>query len=120
MFKHALTHDVTYHSLLVQRRKELHHLIGLAIEELYRGGSASTRNPRLSLHPGRGLDEALNYLLKAAENLQRPSPTGKPSFLRSGARSSRRLGDALSGAAYGHPQDKGRPLHQFSDLERPY
>jgi len=35
MFKHALTHDVAYHSLLVQRRKELHRLIGLALEELY-------------------------------------------------------------------------------------
>ena len=35
MFKHALTHDVAYNSLLVQRRKELHRIIGLAIEELY-------------------------------------------------------------------------------------
>ena len=29
MFKHALTHEVAYNSLLVQRRKELHHLIAL-------------------------------------------------------------------------------------------
>ncbi len=35
MFTHALTHDVAYASLLVQRRRELHRLIGLAIEELY-------------------------------------------------------------------------------------
>ena len=35
MFKHALTHDVAYESLLVQRRKLLHHTIGRAIEELY-------------------------------------------------------------------------------------
>ncbi|MGH7265465.1 MAG: double zinc ribbon domain-containing protein, partial [Candidatus Rokuibacteriota bacterium] len=35
MFKHALTHDVAYNSLLVQRRKELHRTIGLAVEELY-------------------------------------------------------------------------------------
>ena len=35
MFKHALTQDVAYNSLLVQRRQELHRLIGLAIEELY-------------------------------------------------------------------------------------
>ena len=35
MFKHALTHDVAYESLLLQRRKLLHHTIGRAIEELY-------------------------------------------------------------------------------------
>jgi class 3 adenylate cyclase/tetratricopeptide (TPR) repeat protein len=35
MFKHALTHDVAYASLLVQRRRELHRTIALAIEELY-------------------------------------------------------------------------------------
>src|SRR3990172_10861317 len=35
IFKHALTQDVAYASLLVQRRKELHGLIGLATEELY-------------------------------------------------------------------------------------
>jgi tetratricopeptide (TPR) repeat protein len=35
MFKHALTHEVAYSSMLVQRRKQLHHLIGVAIEELY-------------------------------------------------------------------------------------
>ena len=35
MFKHALTHDVAYESVLVQRRKALHRLVGTAIEELY-------------------------------------------------------------------------------------
>ena len=35
MFKYALTHEVAYNSLLVQRRKELHRLIALAIKELY-------------------------------------------------------------------------------------
>jgi predicted ATPase len=35
MFKHALTHEVAYNSLLVQRRKELHGFIARAIEELY-------------------------------------------------------------------------------------
>ncbi len=36
MFKHALTHDVAYESVLVQRRKTLHRIVGSAIEELYR------------------------------------------------------------------------------------
>src|SRR5262249_39676431 len=34
-FKHALTHDVAYKSLLTERRKLLHGLIGKAIESLY-------------------------------------------------------------------------------------
>ena len=35
MFKHALTHDVAYQSLLIARRKALHQIVGSAIEELY-------------------------------------------------------------------------------------
>jgi predicted ATPase/class 3 adenylate cyclase len=35
VFKHALTHEVAYGSLLVQKRKELHERVGIAIEELY-------------------------------------------------------------------------------------
>jgi class 3 adenylate cyclase/tetratricopeptide (TPR) repeat protein len=35
MFKHALTHDVAYASILTPRRKHLHRTIGLAMEELY-------------------------------------------------------------------------------------
>jgi predicted ATPase len=34
-FKHALTRDVAYSSLLQKRRKEIHEKIGLAIEDLY-------------------------------------------------------------------------------------
>ena len=35
MFKHALTHDVAYDSVALERRRHLHRIIGLAIEELY-------------------------------------------------------------------------------------
>lgn len=35
MFKHALTQEVAYNSLLLKRRKEIHERIGRAIEELY-------------------------------------------------------------------------------------
>ena len=35
MFKHALTHDVAYESVLQQRRRALHRIVGHAIEELY-------------------------------------------------------------------------------------
>jgi predicted ATPase len=35
MFKHALTQDVAYDSLLRERRRDLHRVVGRAIEELY-------------------------------------------------------------------------------------
>ncbi len=37
IFKHALTQEVAYNSLLLKRRKEIHERIGQAIEELYPG-----------------------------------------------------------------------------------
>jgi hypothetical protein len=48
MFKRALTQDAAYASLLIQRRRELPGLVGLAIEETIRGGRSpfsSTRAP---------------------------------------------------------------------------
>jgi predicted ATPase len=71
MFKHALTHDVAYNSLLVQRRKELHRLIAVAIEELY-----AERLPEsyemLAYHYERGevWEKALEYLVKAGQKAQ--------------------------------------------------
>ncbi|NIT03899.1 hypothetical protein GTO10_03120 [Candidatus Saccharibacteria bacterium] len=35
IFKHALTQEVAYNSLLLKRRKEIHEKVGRAIEELY-------------------------------------------------------------------------------------
>jgi predicted ATPase len=68
MFKHALTHEVAYNSLLVQRRKELHRLIALAIEELYAEWLAEHYEV-LAYHFSKGEEwaKALEYLLKAAE-----------------------------------------------------
>ena len=37
IFKHALTQEVAYNSLLLKRRKEIHEQIGKAIENLYPG-----------------------------------------------------------------------------------
>ena len=71
MFKHALTHDVAYNSLLVQRRKELHRLIAMAIEDLY-----AERLPEsyemLAYHYERGevWEKALEYLVKAGQKAQ--------------------------------------------------
>lgn len=67
MFKHALIHDVAYETLLEERRKALHRLIGTAIEELY-----SDRLPEhyetLAHHywEGQAWERALDYLMKAA------------------------------------------------------
>jgi class 3 adenylate cyclase/tetratricopeptide (TPR) repeat protein len=68
MFKHALTQDVAYHSLLEQRRKELHRLIGLAIEELYADRLAEQCEV-LGYHFAKGEEwaKALEYLVKSGE-----------------------------------------------------
>ncbi len=67
MFKHALTHDVAYASVLVQRRKQLHCTIGLAIEELYADRLAE-HYETLAHHFERGEDwaRALDYHERSA------------------------------------------------------
>ncbi|MGH7818494.1 MAG: ATP-binding protein, partial [Candidatus Binatia bacterium] len=68
MFKHALTHDVAYQSLLVQRRKELHRTIGRAVEELYadRLGEYSEVLAHHFYH-GEEWEKAFEFLVKAAD-----------------------------------------------------
>ena len=67
-FKHALTQEVAYESLLPERRKELHHLVAGAVEKLY-----SSRMPEffavLAYHYERGerWERALDYLRRAAD-----------------------------------------------------
>jgi class 3 adenylate cyclase/tetratricopeptide (TPR) repeat protein len=72
MFKHALTHEVAYGSLLVHRRKELHRLVGLAIEELYADRLAEHYEV-LAHHFTRAEDwsKAFDYLVRAAEKASR-------------------------------------------------
>src|SRR5438128_242101 len=70
-FKHVLTHDVTYGTLLQQRRRELHARIAEAIEGMYRDRLAEHLEG-LAHHAVRGelWDRAITYLrgagLKAA------------------------------------------------------
>jgi class 3 adenylate cyclase len=68
MFKHALTHDVAYESMLVQHRRRLHRVIGLTIEELYADRLAE-HYETLALHFERGEDweRAFRYHRLAAE-----------------------------------------------------
>ena len=62
MFKHALTHDVAYESVVLERRKSLHCSIGRVIEELY-ADRLSEHYETLAHHYGRGEDwaRALHY-----------------------------------------------------------
>ncbi len=68
MFKHALTHDVAYQSLLVARRKALHRVVGEAIEALYADRLAE-HYETLAYHYERAeaWDKALEYLQKSGD-----------------------------------------------------
>ncbi len=102
MFKHALTQDVAYGSLLVQRRKELHRLVGLGIEELY-----ADRLPEhlemLAYHFARAEDweRALDYLLKAAEKATKAFGLRQALDLYGEAlETARRLGERVPAATF--------------------
>jgi class 3 adenylate cyclase len=71
VFKHALTQDVAYGSLLTQRRLEIHRRIGEAIEELYADRLAE-QYAVLAHHFARAEDwlRAADYLEKAADQAQ--------------------------------------------------
>jgi DNA-binding NtrC family response regulator/tetratricopeptide (TPR) repeat protein len=68
MFKHALTHEVAYESVLGSRRRDLHATIGIAIEELY-ADRLSEHYEALAHHFSRGEDgpRALRYHHLAAK-----------------------------------------------------
>jgi class 3 adenylate cyclase/tetratricopeptide (TPR) repeat protein len=65
-FKHALTHEVTYGTLLQERRKALHARIVGAIERSY-PGRLTEHVERLAHHAGRGemWEKAVTYLRQA-------------------------------------------------------
>lgn len=67
MFKHALTHEVAYESVVAERRRDLHRTIGIAIEELYTDRLAE-HYEALAHHFERGHDwaKALDYHARAA------------------------------------------------------
>jgi tetratricopeptide (TPR) repeat protein len=67
-FKHALTHEVAYGSMLEERRKALHVSIMESIERLYHDRLAE-QIERLALHALRGevWDKALGYFRRASE-----------------------------------------------------
>lgn len=72
MFKHALTRDVAYDSVLEGRRRALHRIVGLAIEELYRERLAE-HVEQLAHHftAAEEWEKAFPYTLRAAEKAAR-------------------------------------------------
>jgi len=68
MFKHALTHDVAYSTLLVERRRALHRVVAAAIEELY-ADRLPEHYEALAHHyyQGQQWQKALDYLVKAGD-----------------------------------------------------
>lgn len=70
-FKHALTLDVTYESLLERQRKERHAVVGAAIEELY-GDNTEEYSARLAVHfaVAEDWDKAIRYGLAAAQRAE--------------------------------------------------
>src|SRR6058998_1415452 len=68
VFKHALTQDVAYASLLQSERRRLHALIGTAIEEVY-AGRLEERAEELAYHFTRGevWDKVVHYAREAGE-----------------------------------------------------
>src|SRR5262249_29218861 len=72
IFKHAVTQDVAYQSLLAQRRKDLHGAIGRAIEDLYADRLAE-HAPILAYHYARSgrPDKAVEYALMAGDQAAR-------------------------------------------------
>jgi len=68
VFKHAITQDVTYHSLLVSRREELHRVTAQAIEALF-PDQLGELSGTLAHHYEKAGEpaKALQYLIVAAE-----------------------------------------------------
>ena len=72
VFRHALTQETAYGSLLERHRRTYHGAVGSALEELY-GGRTEEVAELLALHFGRSdeAEKAVDYSILAAEKSQR-------------------------------------------------
>jgi class 3 adenylate cyclase/tetratricopeptide (TPR) repeat protein len=96
MFKHALTHDVAYSTLLSDRRRALHRIVGAAIEELY-ADRLPEQYETLAYHYEQGEDwaKALTFLMKAGEKARLAYANQDAiSFFDRAAEAARRIGAA--------------------------
>jgi class 3 adenylate cyclase/tetratricopeptide (TPR) repeat protein len=68
MFKHALTHDVAYSTLLAERRRTLHRVVALAVEELFADRLAEHYETLAHHYYQAGeWNKALDYLSRAGD-----------------------------------------------------
>jgi adenylate cyclase len=74
VFKHALTQEVAYNSLLIDRRKKLHERAGLALESLH-AGRLDDHLEKLAYHYSHSDDlaKAIEYLKRAGQQAMRRS-----------------------------------------------
>jgi class 3 adenylate cyclase/tetratricopeptide (TPR) repeat protein len=113
IFKHAITHEVAYSSILLARRKELHHLAAEAIETLFRA-RLDELSATLGYHFERAgaAKQAAVYLGRAAESakatfanaeaigfyesaIRQIAPTEDPELRQMEGRLNEGLGDVL-------------------------
>ena len=66
IFKHALTQEVAYNSVLIERRQQQHERAGAALETLY-ASAVEEHLAELAHHYGRGANagKAVHYLTRA-------------------------------------------------------
>jgi tetratricopeptide (TPR) repeat protein len=78
VFRHALTRETAYASLLKRYRTTLHAVVGTAIEEFYGERTDEVAEP-LAFHFGRSneADKAVDYAILAAEKAQRRWANGE-------------------------------------------
>lgn len=98
MFKHALTHDVAYDSVLVSRRRALHRIVGTAIEELYRD-RLPEHYDALAHHftEGEEWEKAFRYHVASSERAEAVHATGSTvEHSRSALSIASRLGEDVS------------------------
>lgn len=100
MFRHALTHDVAYNSLLVQHRKGLHQAVGRAIEEVYADRLADNYET-LAYHyeQAQEWDKAVLHLVRSGEKaLAASAPSQALRFFERAVVGADALGDAADRA----------------------
>ena len=68
VFKHVLTQEVAYHTLLKKERHDIHERIGIVIEDLFRD-RLSEFSETLAFHftKGRSINKAVDYLIMSGE-----------------------------------------------------
>jgi class 3 adenylate cyclase/tetratricopeptide (TPR) repeat protein len=122
-FKHALTHEVAYGSLLHDRRRQLHAALVEAMEHHY-AGRLSEQAERLAHHAVRGeaWEKAVTHLWQAGRNARARSAYRQAvAFLEQAVETLTRLPDTAENAALGIDlicRDLSDPLWILGETQR--